>query len=93
MLLTNPGLHSSWRLWAALTVAFVAASGSFNKPAKADPRWCVISNQAAGYCSFTTIEKCHAAVSGLGGSCAWEAPVGHRQPTRASIEAARKEIP
>ncbi|WP_157100673.1 DUF3551 domain-containing protein [Rhodoplanes sp. Z2-YC6860] len=74
-------------------VAAVAAVGSFIEPAKADPRWCAVSHQGGGYCSFTTIEQCHAAVSATGGFCMWEAPVGHRQPTRASIEAARREAP
>src|SRR3954463_15941198 len=69
--------------------AAVAAIGLLTEPAKADPRWCAVSHQRAGYCSFTTIEQCHAAVSGSGGFCMWEAPIGHRQPTRASIEAAR----
>jgi hypothetical protein len=71
----------------------VVAVGSFIGPAKADPRWCAVSNQGTGNCSFTTIEQCHAKVSGIGGFCLREAPVGHRQPTRASIEAARKETP
>lgn len=93
MLLAKPALHPSWRISAALAAAFVAAAGSFIEPAKAGPRWCAISNQAIGACSFATIEQCHAAVSDIGGFCMWEAPVGHRQPTRASIEAARRETP
>jgi len=93
MLLTKPALRPSWRIWATLAAALVAAAGWFIEPAKAGPRWCAISNQATGTCSFTTIEQCHAAASNTGGFCMWEAPVGHRQPTRASVEAARTEIP
>jgi hypothetical protein len=85
--------HPSWRMRAALAAAIVVATVLLMGPAKADPRWCAISNQVVGDCSFATIEQCHAAVSGTGGFCMWEAPVGHRQPTRASIEAARKETP
>jgi hypothetical protein len=81
------------RLRSALAAMIVVAVGSFIVPAKADPRWCTIPNQGTGNCSFTTIEQCHAKVSGVSGFCMWEAPVGHRQPTRASIEAARKEKP
>jgi hypothetical protein len=73
--------------------AAIAAIGLLTGSAKADPRWCAVSLEGAGYCSFTTIEQCHAAVSGTGGFCMWEAPIGHRQPTRASIEAARREAP
>jgi hypothetical protein len=82
--------HRRCRIRAALAAMIVAAAGSFIKTAKADPHWCAISNQGAGNCSFTTIEQCRAEVSGMGGFCMWEAPVGHRQPTRAAIEAARK---
>jgi hypothetical protein len=81
------------RLHSALAAMIVVAVGSFIGLAKADPRWCAVSNQGTGNCSFTTIEQCHAKVSGIGGFCLREAPVGHRQPTRASIEAARKETP
>ena len=85
--------HPSWRMCATLAAAIVVATVLLIGPAKSDPRWCAISNQMVGDCSFTTIERCHAAVSGPGGFCMWEAPVGHRQPTRAAIEAARKEAP
>ena len=98
MLMTKPAVaqlswHASWRMCFAVAAAVVAATGSFIEPAKADPRWCAISNQGTGTCSFTTIEQCRAAASGIGGFCMWEAPVGHRQPTRAAIEAARKATP
>jgi hypothetical protein len=85
--------HRRCRIRAALAAMIVVAAGSFIKTARADPHWCAISNQRAGDCSFTTIEQCRAEVSGTGGFCMWEAPVGHRQPTRASIEAARNAAP
>jgi uncharacterized protein DUF3551 len=66
------------------------ASGSIIETAKAEFRWCSISNEGFMNCSFTTIEQCRTAVSGMGGFCIPEAPVGHRQPTLNSIEAARK---
>ena len=92
-LIAQSSSHQRCRMRSVLAAAIVVAIGSFIEPAKADPRWCAISNQGAGNCSFTTIELCRAEVSGTGGFCMWEAPVGHRQPTRASIEAARKETP
>jgi hypothetical protein len=85
--------HQKCRMRPALAAMIVVAAGSFIKTAEADPHWCAISNQGAGNCSFTTIEQCHAEVSGMGGFCMWEAPVGHRQPTRASIEVARRTNP
>jgi hypothetical protein len=45
-------------------------------------RWCAISNQGAANCGFPTIDQCRSEVSGNGGSCMPEAPVGHRQPGR-----------
>src|SRR5258707_6966073 len=89
--------QSSWYqrclIRSVLAAMIIVAAGSFIEPARADPRWCAISNQATLNCSFTTIKQCHAEVSGIGGFCMWEAPVGHRQPTRASIEAAPKGTP
>jgi hypothetical protein len=85
--------HQRCRIRTALAAMIVVAAGSFNTTAKADLHWCAISNQGAGNCSFTTIKQCRAEVSGIGGFCLPEAPIGHRQPTRASIEGARKATP
>jgi hypothetical protein len=92
-LIAQSSWHQKCRMRPALAAMIVVAAGSFIKTAEADPHWCAISNQSAGNCSFTTIEQCRAEVSGMDGFCMWEAPVGHRQPTRASIEAARKATP
>jgi hypothetical protein len=64
---------------AAAAVTF-AIAGSCIEPAKAEFRWCSISNEGASSCSFTTIEQCRAAILGTGGFCMPQAPVGHRQP-------------
>jgi hypothetical protein len=82
--------HERYRMRPALAAMIVVAAGAFIDPAKADQRWCAISNQGASNCSFITIEQCRAEVPGLDGYCMPEAPVGHRQPTRASVETARK---
>jgi hypothetical protein len=74
------------RMRLALAGMIVVAAGSFINTAKADPHWCAISNKGTSNCSFATIEQCRAEVSGMGEFCMPEAPVGHRQPTRASIE-------
>ena len=73
-----------------LAALFVVGVMSFVETAKGDPRWCAISNEGASNCSFAKMDQCRAEVSGLGGYCVPQAPVGHRQPTEASIEAARK---
>jgi hypothetical protein len=85
--------HQKCRMRPVLAAMIVVAAGSFIKTAKADLHWCAISNQGAGNCSFAAIEQCRAEVSGKGGFCMPEAPVGHRQPTRASVEAARRATP
>lgn len=74
----------------AIAALFGAGVMSFVETAKGDPRWCAISHEGASNCSFNTMDQCRAEVSGLGGYCVPRAPVGHRQPTEASIEAARK---
>ena len=92
-LLAQSSWHQRCLMRPALAALIIVAAGSFNKTAKADLHWCAISNQGAGNCSFTTIEQCRAEVSAMGGFCLPEAPVGHRQPTRTSIEGARKATP
>ena len=54
-------------------------------------RWCAISNQGAANCGFPTIDQCRSEVSGNGGSCMPEAPVGHRQPVAASVRPLPKD--
>ena len=75
-----------------LTVSVVVITAQFFIEAAktADQRWCAISNQGAGNCVFSTIEQCREEVAGMGGYCMPLAPVGHRQPTTTSIDAARK---
>jgi Protein of unknown function (DUF3551) len=68
----------------------LAAFGSFAETARAEYLWCSIMQEGSVNCGFTTLDQCRATVSGVGGFCMPQAPVGHRQPTRASIEAARK---
>jgi hypothetical protein len=63
------------------------SSGSF----AAEPRWCAWLGDGSASCGFTTIEQCRDTIRGLGGSCVPLAPVGHRQPTPASLDAARKK--
>jgi hypothetical protein len=43
-------------------------------------RWCSISNEGYSNCSFASLPACRASISGTGGNCMPEAPVGHRQP-------------
>jgi hypothetical protein len=54
-------------------------------------RWCAISNQGAANCGFPTIDQCRSEVSGNGGSCMPEAPVGHRQPVAANVRPLPKD--
>jgi hypothetical protein len=63
--------------------AMLIVAGSL--PASAEPRWCAISNEGASNCSFTSMDQCRASISGNGGFCMPEAPVGHRQPRAADI--------
>jgi len=71
---------------AALTVIILSAAATIiltdNVLAQ---RWCAISNQGAFNCEFPTMDQCRAEVSGNGGSCIPEAPVGHRQPRAANV--------
>jgi hypothetical protein len=89
--------QSSWRqrchMRYVLAATIIIAVGSLSENAKADLRWCEVLNQGVSNCSFTAIEECRSEVSGTGGFCMPAAPVGHRQPTRASVDAARKAIP
>jgi hypothetical protein len=48
--------------------------------AQAQQRWCASSNEGYNNCSFASIAQCRETVSGTGGNCIPEAPVGHRQP-------------
>jgi hypothetical protein len=66
-----------------------ATFGSLIGPARADFRWCAISNEGTINCWFSSMDQCRATVSGVGGFCMPQAPVGHRQPTSSSIEATR----
>jgi hypothetical protein len=67
----------------ALATLVLAAAASFPEAAKTEPHWCSISSDGASNCSFVSMDQCRASVSGIGGSCMPEAPVGHLQPRRA----------
>src|SRR3954469_5103685 len=73
---------------AAFILSVVAVVMADNAAAQ---NWCAISNQGATNCGFTTIDQCRAEVSGNGGSCIPEAPVGHRQPAVANIRPVPKD--
>ena len=77
---------------AALTALILSAAGTVvvldNATAQ---RWCAISNQGASNCGFPTMDQCRAEVSGNGGSCIPEAPVGHRQPVAANVRPLPKD--
>jgi Protein of unknown function (DUF3551) len=66
---------------AAFILSVVAVVMADNAAAQ---NWCAISNQGATNCGFATIDQCRSEVSGNGGSCIPEAPVGHRQPRAAN---------
>src|SRR5204862_358629 len=62
-----------------LAVLALSAAGAFIEPARAE-HWCSLSNEGAFNCAYTSFDRCRETVSGTGGSCMPEAPVGHRQP-------------
>ena len=66
---------------AAFAILLLTATASFIDAANAQQRWCAISNEGSSNCSFASMTDCRAQVSGSGGNCMPEAPVGHRQPT------------
>jgi hypothetical protein len=85
-------MDSTRRLLLASGIGLgVAALGSASFAAE-PPRWCAWLADGSASCGFTTIEQCRDTIRGLGGSCVPVAPVGHRQPTPASIDAARKKL-
>ncbi len=76
--------HTGQLMRAALTALILSAAVTVVTDAVAQS-WCAISNQGAANCGFSAIDLCRAEVSGNGGSCIPEAPVGHRQPTGANV--------
>jgi Protein of unknown function (DUF3551) len=77
---------------AALTALILSAAGTVIVDDSAVAQsWCAISNQGATNCGFSTIDLCRAEVSGNGGSCIPEAPVGHRQPRAANVRPVPKD--
>jgi len=66
---------------AMLFIAFVSCPIG---PAGAAQQWCAITSEGAANCSFGSIDQCRAEVSGTGGNCIPEAPVGHLQPRGAN---------
>jgi hypothetical protein len=77
---------------AALAAFILSAAGTVIADDNAAAQsWCAISNQGATNCGFPTIDQCRSEVSGNGGSCMPEAPVGHRQPVAANIRPLPKD--
>jgi len=70
-----------------LAALLFTAAVLFIETARAAPRWCSISHDGGSNCSFTSMDQCRASVSGVGGTCVPEAPVGHRQPRASDIPA------
>jgi len=78
--------HTGQLMRAAFTALILSAAGTIIVADNAiAQRWCAISNQGAANCGFPTMDQCRAEVSGNGGSCIPEAPVGHRQPRAANV--------
>jgi hypothetical protein len=77
--------HTGQLMRAALTALILSAAGTIIVEDATAQSWCAITNQGAANCGFSTIDLCRAEVSGNGGSCIPEAPVGHRQPRAANV--------
>jgi hypothetical protein len=71
-----------------LALLLFLSAALLNETAKAEPRWCSISNEGSYNCSYTSMDQCRSTVSGTGGSCMPEAPVGHLQPRAANARCA-----
>jgi hypothetical protein len=77
---------------SALTALILSAAGMVIVADNAIAlNWCAISNQGSTNCGFATIDQCRTEVSGNGGSCMPEAPVGHRQPVAANVRPLPKD--
>jgi hypothetical protein len=59
--------------------------------AHAEPHWCANTSEGSSNCSYISMEQCRASVSGTGGSCIPEAPVGHLQPRAANAKPAARD--
>src|SRR5436190_6250728 len=57
----------------------LAIFGTHMADAKAEIRWCSISDEGASNCSFVSVALCLAAVSGSGGYCIREAQMNDSQ--------------
>jgi len=58
----------------------LAIFGMHTADAKAEIRWCSISDEGASNCSFVSVAQCLAAVSGAGGYCMREAQMSDSEP-------------
>jgi hypothetical protein len=76
---------------AAFTALILSVAGTVIVDDAVAQRWCTISNQGASNCGFSTMDLCRAEVSGNGGNCIPEAPVGHRQPRAANVRPLPKD--
>jgi len=62
-----------------VAVLLLAIFGTHLANAKAEIRWCSISDEGASNCSFVAVAQCLAAVSGSGGYCIREAQMNDSQ--------------
>jgi hypothetical protein len=76
---------------ASLAILLLSAGTFISADYAAAQRWCAISNQGATNCGFASIDQCRSEVSGTGGSCTPEAPVGHLQPRAANARPAPRD--
>jgi hypothetical protein len=74
-----------------IAILLLCCAAWLTGPAGAEQRWCSISNEGAGNCSFASIGQCRETMSGTGGNCIPEAPVGHLQPRTAAGPAPKDE--
>jgi hypothetical protein len=75
---------------AALLLAVLAMHAA---DAKAEIRWCSISDEGASNCSFASVAQCLAAVSGAGGYCIREAQISDSEPRAADSSTSEVKRP
>jgi hypothetical protein len=67
--------------------------GTHIADAKAEIRWCSISNEGASNCSFVSVAQCLAAGSGAGGDCMREAQMSDSEPRAADSSTSEAKRP
>ena len=71
----------------------LAIFGMHTADAKAEIRWCSISDEGASNCSFVSVAQCLAAVSGAGGYCMREAQMSDSEPRVADSSTSEAKRP